>query len=119
LPGDDDRVGISGYADIVGRAIDGRPNVVLVAQSLGGFTAPLVYERTTVHRLVFVNAMIPRPGETTGAWWENTGSAEARVGAAQAGGYSPEFDLETYFLHDVPQAILRDAPRQREQSDAI
>jgi pimeloyl-ACP methyl ester carboxylesterase len=119
LPGDDDRVGIGGYADIVVRAIDGRSNVIVVAQSLGGFTAPLVCERVTVHRLVFVNAMIPRPGETAGAWWENTGSAEARVGAAQTGGYNAEFDLQTYFLHDVPEAVLRDAPRQREQSDAV
>ena len=26
---------------------------------------------------------------------------------------------QTYFLHDVPEAVLRDAPRQREQSDTI
>ena len=118
LPGDDDRATLSDYADIVARGIDGQP-VVLVAQSLGGFTAPLVCERATVHALVFVNAMIPRSGETAGAWWENTGSGEARVEAAQAGGYSAEFDVQTYFLHDVPEAVLRDAPRQREQSAVV
>jgi pimeloyl-ACP methyl ester carboxylesterase len=63
--------------------------------------------------------MIPRPGETAGAWWGNTGSADARVRAAQAGGYSTEFDLQTYFLHDVPEDVLRDSPPQRQQSDAI
>jgi pimeloyl-ACP methyl ester carboxylesterase len=96
-----------------------RSNVIVVAQSLGGFTAPLVCERTTVRALVFVNAMIPRPGETAGAWWGNTGSAQARVGAAQAGGYSTEFDLPTYFLHDLPEEVLREAPRQREQSKIV
>ena len=41
LPGDDESVGLSDYAEIVVRAIGERSNVVLVAQSLGGFTAPL------------------------------------------------------------------------------
>jgi pimeloyl-ACP methyl ester carboxylesterase len=68
--------------------------------------------------LVFVNAMIPRPGETAGAWWENTGAARARAAAAKENGYSATFDLQTYFLHDVPDAILRSGPpNQREQSE--
>jgi pimeloyl-ACP methyl ester carboxylesterase len=68
--------------------------------------------------LVFVNAMIPLPGETAGAWWANTRSAEARVAAAGRGGYRTEFDLQTYFLHDIP-ALPPDRERQREQSDEI
>ena len=69
---------------------------------------------------MFVNAMIPEPGETAGAWWGNTGAVDARIAAATAGGYSPQFDLATYFLHDVPEAVLRGGPpRQREQSDPV
>jgi pimeloyl-ACP methyl ester carboxylesterase len=120
LPGDDESAGLNDYAEIVVRAIGARSNVILVAQSLGGFTAPLVCARTSVRMLIFVNAMIPRPGETAGAWWENTGVLKARAAAAGAGGYSAEFDLPTYFLHDVPGAILRDAPSdQRPQADVI
>jgi pimeloyl-ACP methyl ester carboxylesterase len=120
LPADDASATLSDYADIVLDAIGERTNVILVAQSLGGFTAPLVCDRAAVRRLVFVNAMIPEPGETAGAWWGNTRAVEARVAAAQAGGYSSEFDLQTYFLHDVPEAVLRAGPaRQREQSGAI
>jgi hypothetical protein len=52
--------------------------VVLVAQSLAGFTAPLVCEDVRVALLVLVNAMIPRPGETPGEWWGNTGHREAK-----------------------------------------
>jgi hypothetical protein len=37
LPADDPRAGLRDYADIVVRAIGTRTNVVLVAQSLGGF----------------------------------------------------------------------------------
>jgi pimeloyl-ACP methyl ester carboxylesterase len=66
LPGDDVNAGLDDYADIVVRAIGERSNVILVAQSLGGFTAPLVCARADVRMLVFVNAMIPQPGET--AW---------------------------------------------------
>src|SRR6202044_4246149 len=72
LPGDDPAAGLPEYADLVAAAIGSRDNVVLVAMSLGGFTAPMVAARTPVRSLVFVNAMIPNPGEPPGAWWENT-----------------------------------------------
>lgn len=120
LPGDDDSAGLPEYAGIVAAAIGDRSDVVLVAQSLGGFTAPLVAARTSLRGLVFVNAMIPVPGETPGAWWENTGSGQARTEAAAAGGYSQDFDDVTYFLHDVPPDVLADGENlQRPESDAV
>ena len=82
LPGDDAKAGLRDYADIVVAAIGARADVVLVAQSLGGFTAPLVCERARVSRLVFVNAMIPLPGERVGAWGEATGSGAAGTAGA-------------------------------------
>ena len=96
LPGDDRNAGLTAYADLTVEAI-GSSHPILVAQSLGGFTAPLVCQRVPVRMLVFVNAMIPAPGETPGEWGENTGAATARTEAAQRGGYSPDFDLVTYF----------------------
>ena len=108
FPGDDPKAGLSAYADLTVAAIGDHRDVVLVAQSMGGFTAPLVCERVAVRALVFVNAMIPKPGETAGAWWGNTGSEEARSEAARAHGYSPKFDLHTYFLHDVPSDVAAD-----------
>jgi pimeloyl-ACP methyl ester carboxylesterase len=119
LPGDDESKGLKDYADLVLRAIGKRADVVLVAQSLGGFTAPLVCARTPVRGLIFVNAMIPNPGETAGAWWGNTGAEEAREEAARAGGYAAEFDLATYFLHDIPEDVLRRAPAPREQAGSV
>ena len=59
LPGDDEAAGLPEYAGLVAGAIGGRDDVVLVAQSLGGFTAPLA--AAVPVRLVFVNAMIPAP----------------------------------------------------------
>jgi pimeloyl-ACP methyl ester carboxylesterase len=119
LPGDDEKAGL---ADYVERVVDaaGKREVVLVAQSLGGFTAPAAAERVRVKGLVFVNAMIPLPGETAGAWWDNTGSEKARIAAARKGGYPEKFDLFTYFLHDVPKATINAGEKHnRPQSERI
>ena len=107
LPAADDDKGIRAYADVVVAAIGSRRDVVLVAQSLGGFTAALVAERVELARLVLVNAMIPIPGETAGEWGEHTGSSEARERAALRGGYPVDFETEAYFLHDLPTEIAK------------
>lgn len=99
------RTGLPAYADAVVDAIDGRTDVVLIAQSMGGFTAPLVWQRVPTRLVVFVNAMIPRPGETPGEWWGNVDSEAARTAAAARYGYAADFDLTTYFMHDVPDAL--------------
>ena len=41
LPAADDRAGISDYADTVVEAVGDRRDLIVVAQSMGGFTAPL------------------------------------------------------------------------------
>lgn len=112
LPCDDDAAGLSDYADAVVDAIgDRRDDLVLVAQSLGGFTAPLVTERVPVELIVLVTAMIPRPGETGGEWWANTGHAQA-VAAQHLSDEGPE----TLFTHDVPADVLAAAGPPRRQS---
>jgi pimeloyl-ACP methyl ester carboxylesterase len=98
--------GLPAYADAVVDAIDGRTDVALVAQSMGAFTAPLVWQRVPIRCVVFVNAMVPSPGETPGEWWDNVASEQARTAAAAREGYSAEFDLTTYFMHDVPEDLV-------------
>jgi len=117
LPGPDPDAGLAEYADLVASAAAGRDNVVLVAQSLGGFTAPLAAARCPVAGIVLVNAMIPVPGETPGAWWGNTGQAEAMIAAAETGGYGTEFEVAAYFLHDVPAEVLATG-EERPEADA-
>jgi pimeloyl-ACP methyl ester carboxylesterase len=120
LPGDDQSTGLSAYTDIVVGAIEGRTEVVLVAQSLAGFTAPLVGARTQLRMIVLVNAMIPKPNETAGAWWAATGAIDAREDAAARRGYSTRFDLQTYFFHDVPEAVLRSGPeRANDEAETV
>src|ERR1039457_733119 len=120
LPGDDERAGLPEYVRLAVDAIGDRDDVVIVAQSLGGFTAPLVAAKVPVGGLVLVNAMIPVPGETPGAWSDNTGSVQARSAAAERGGYGTEFDEVAYFLHDVPpQIAAAGAQHQRPEAAAV
>jgi hypothetical protein len=110
LPGADETAGLPRYTDLVVDAIGSRPDVVLVAGSLGGFTAPLVCERVPVRELVLVNAMIPVPGETAREWWAHTGALEAQEDAARAGGYGA-FTVANYFMHDVDAAVADEGER--------
>jgi pimeloyl-ACP methyl ester carboxylesterase len=105
LPAADGTKGLPAYADAVVAAIGDRSPITIVAQSLGAFTAPLVWQRVPTRQVVFLNAMIPSPGETAGAWWDNVGWEQARTDAAVRNGYATEFDLETYFLHDIPDEL--------------
>jgi pimeloyl-ACP methyl ester carboxylesterase len=104
LPVTDDEAGFPEYADVVVDAIGERKDVVLVAQSLSGFVAPLVAARVPVDLMVLVAAMVPRPGESAGEWWTNTGHARAR-------GLDASDDPVELFLHDVPDDVARARPR--------
>jgi pimeloyl-ACP methyl ester carboxylesterase len=105
LPADDESAGLPEYVERVVAAAGDASDVVLVAQSMGAFTAFPACARLPVSRLVLLNAMIPERGETAGDWWEHTGSGEAMKAAARAGGYTEEMDLDVYFLHDVDPAL--------------
>jgi pimeloyl-ACP methyl ester carboxylesterase len=121
LPADDEKAGLADYADLVAAAASrdrGPAGTVLVAQSMGGFTAPMVCDRVPVDLMVLVNAMVPLPGETANEWWDSTGWAQAREAAAQAGGYPAEMDMDTYMFHDVPAAVLAEGePYQRPEAE--
>lgn len=121
LPCDDDGAGLAEYADAVVEAVGGRTDVVLVAQSMAGFTAPLVCGRLDVKLLILVAAMVPLPGETGGQWWEATGQAEAARAADLRAGRDPDapFDPVVTFLHDIPAEALPEVMTvpTREQSD--
>jgi pimeloyl-ACP methyl ester carboxylesterase len=107
LPTDDDTAGLAAYADTVVAAASDRGPVVLVAQSMGGLTAPLVCGRLPVELLVLVNAMIPLPGETGGEWWTTTGQGAAQRAHWREEGLPGDPDDEAaVFFHDVPPDVL-------------
>ncbi len=123
LPCNDNSAGLSEYADAVVDAIGDRRNrddLVVAAQSYGGFTAPLVAARLPVKVLVLVSGMIPAPGETPGEWWDNTGYASAvQEQTRRDGGKTGSDDPFVAFYHDVPHDLAEEAMRrERSESDA-
>jgi len=111
LPAGDDSAGWTAYADAIVASIGDRAGVILVAQSLAGFSAPLVCERIPIELLVLLNAMIPRPGETGAEWWSNTGQQEAMHAHLAALGLPPEAadDDTTVYFHDVSEQVRAEA----------
>jgi pimeloyl-ACP methyl ester carboxylesterase len=97
-------------AAVVDAARDLPGRLVVVGQSLGAFTAPLVAARIPVAELVLVAPMIPTPGETAGEWWSAVGHDKAiaplveRLGPVSSWG--PQ-ELAEVFLHDVPAEIAQ------------
>jgi pimeloyl-ACP methyl ester carboxylesterase len=117
LPSDDDSAGLAEYADAVVDAVGSRSDLVVVAQSLGGFTAPLVCARVPARLMVLVAAMVPAPGEPPGDWWANTGWEEARREQAERDGRSIDGppDVMEEFFHDVPPGVVAEAMARGER----
>jgi pimeloyl-ACP methyl ester carboxylesterase len=108
LPLHDQDARPSDHADAVTEALPRDAELVVVAQSLGGFAGPLVAARVPVAQLVLLAPMIPEPGETAGEWWSNTRHEEAiadllaRYGPMSSWG--PDA-LAEVFLHDVDPLV--------------
>jgi pimeloyl-ACP methyl ester carboxylesterase len=120
LPCDDDTATLRDYAETVIDAIGDRRDVVVVGQSYGGFTAPIVAERRPVDALVLVAGMIPAPGESPADWWTNTAYRRAVDDEARRdGGLTGSDDPFVAFYHDVPRALAEEAmSRARSESGA-
>jgi len=119
LPADDDGAGLGEYAETVVTAIGDRVDVIVVAQSMAAFTAPMLCDRVDVRQLILVAPMIPAPGESPGEWWSKTGQTTARRQLDELEGRDPDaaLDLLTTLMHDVPpdivaEAFARGEPRQ-------
>ncbi|HEV2071849.1 MAG TPA: alpha/beta hydrolase [Acidimicrobiales bacterium] len=119
LPCDDDTATLLDYADAVVEAVGGRQNLIVVGQSYGGFTAPLVADRLPVDVVVFLAGMVPAPGERPADWWENSGYRQAvEEQARQDVGLTGSDDPFVAFYHDVPRALAEEALRkERSESD--
>lgn len=125
LPCDDDSAQLSDYirttVDQV-RAAEPDGDLIVVAQSIAGFVGPPAAVELGAQLLVMLCAMIPKPGESAGEWWGNTGSGAARAEKDLAEGRDPdEFDPIVTFLHDLEPEALSYAMSHppREQSETI
>lgn len=113
LPCDDESASLSDYADTVVDAIGDRTELVVVAQSFGAFTAPLVCERVPVDLMVLVAGMVPLPGEKGEDWFANTGYESA----AREQDFNGDSEMAVFF-HDVEPAVAVEAlSRGRDQAE--
>jgi pimeloyl-ACP methyl ester carboxylesterase len=125
LPAADAKAGLPEYTDHVCAAVTGisagaEGPLVLVAQSMGAFIAPLVATRVPTSLIVLVNPMVPAPGESFGQWWEATGQKAAMVEHLKGLGLDrTTFDEIEDFFHDVPTSVREATMRKGEpqQSD--
>jgi pimeloyl-ACP methyl ester carboxylesterase len=109
LPIGDPAAKLADFADAVVSAVGERTDVVVVAHSYGGFTAPLVADRLNARLLVFVAGMVPAPGETPGQWWGNAGFTSP----------GEELSVVEQFLGDVPSELAAEnMARGRDQLSA-
>jgi pimeloyl-ACP methyl ester carboxylesterase len=109
LPCDDDSAGLPEYADTVAAAASHRTDLVVVTQSLGGFTAPLVCDRVPVELLVLVAPMIPASGEAPAGYWAHTRYEEEVRGR-------PDVPTRILICRDdrlFPPGFLRRVARER------
>jgi hypothetical protein len=127
LPCEDDGAGLAEYTEVVLDALgdragpDGRDGpLVVVAQSMGGLTAPLVADRVPVALLVLLAGMIPRPGEPPADIWPTTGLAADRRALYEREGWGDpsEIDVERDFFHDLPPALLAEALARPERDQS-
>ena len=109
LPAEDDTAGLTDYTATVVEAIGGRGDVVVVAQSFGGYVAPLVADRIGARLIVLVAAMIPTPGESADEMFANTGWEPEKL---------EDSSTIAVFYHDVPRELADEAlSHGRGQSD--
>jgi pimeloyl-ACP methyl ester carboxylesterase len=108
LPIEDEKAGFAEHVDAVTKAIGGREELVIVGHSYGSFTAVLVAAELSARLLVLLTPMIPKPGESPGDWWGNTGF-ESPAGLSE----------EEQFYNGVPAELVAEAPSHgRDQESA-
>ncbi len=117
LPCEDPEAGLRDYADIVLSRIEPLDDVVLVAHSLGGLTAPIVAAERRVRRLTLLCASIPEVGMSHDEQCaaapdistECTRRVAQRLELADDGMYAPfrEEDAIDLFYHDCSPALQR------------
>jgi hypothetical protein len=110
LPVEDDQADLGEYADVVVEAIGGRSDAVVVAQSFGGYVAPLVADRVNARLIVLVAGMVPAPHES---------AAEMFAATAWQPTALEDNSTRAVFYHDVPSDLADEALRRggRRQSE--
>jgi hypothetical protein len=114
LPAGDDTLTLHDYRDAAVDALHASAeqvsDLVVVGQSFGAFTAPLVADRLQAAVLVLVAGMVPAPAEPPDDWWGNVGFAAAVAEQATIDdGLTGNADPFIAFYADVPRPLAEEA----------
>ena len=122
LPCGNDTASLDDYAGTVASAAAGRPDLVIVGQSYGAFTATLAASLLPARLLVLLAGMIPVPGESPSQWWAGAGYREAAEEQARRdGGQTGNDDPLITYYNGVPRPLAEEALRRggRGESSAV
>lgn len=122
LPCDNETASLDDYAAAVTGAAAGRPDLVIVSQSYGAFTATVAASRLPVRLLVLLAGMIPVAAESPAQWWESTGYQQAVAEQASLdGGRTGHDDPLISCYNGVPRPLAEEALRRggRGESRAV
>jgi pimeloyl-ACP methyl ester carboxylesterase len=105
LPANEPQASATRYAAVIGRALNGESNAIVVAHSASGLFLPLVPDYAPVGRLVYLGAVLPLPGASFFSQFQNN-PGMYRPGFA---GKDPTKDpaiAREYLFHDCPPERL-------------
>ncbi len=106
-------VGAARCAEVVSRAFAAFNDLVLVGHSLAGLIIPLVVAQHSMKRLVFLHALLPRPGQTV---VDQLGAEpdmfNPEMFTAKAPFWEDEAVAIRFLLHDCPPELAHDAFRR-------
>jgi pimeloyl-ACP methyl ester carboxylesterase len=113
LAPEDQSAGAAHCAAVVTRAFAGIDELVLVGHSIAGLIIPLVATQRPLERLVFLHALLPRPGQSV---VDQLGTEpemfDPEMFAAPAPFWEDEAVATRFLLHDCPPEIARAAFRR-------
>lgn len=110
LSPDDMAAGAVRCAEVVRQAFASLPDLVLVGHSVAGLIIPLVATRHPVRRLVFLHALLPRPGQSVvDQMTAEPGLFNQEMFTATAPFWEDEAVAVRFLLHDCPPEVVRDS----------
>ncbi|MGH7482516.1 MAG: alpha/beta fold hydrolase [Longimicrobiales bacterium] len=113
LSPDDLAAGATRCGDVVAHAFAGGRDLVIVGHSIAGLFIPLVTDRLDLRRLVFLHALLPRPGQSVvDQMAEEPDMFNPEMFAAPAPFWEDESVAVRFLLHDCEPDVARAAFRR-------
>jgi hypothetical protein len=120
LAPEDQAAGAARCADVVSQAFAAIDDLLLVGHSLAGLIIPLVAAWRRMKRLIFLHALLPRPGQSVADQLQSEPDMfNPEMFTAQAPFWEDEAVAIRFLLHDCPPEIARDAFRQLRREPGV